>query len=143
MARMSLGETGRSTGSLAILSDRPTTRPRAIAAAGHDDRVAPRPVVAAAAVAQAELGRPAVLAQEHDQRLVEQPAAVQVDQQAGERLVEARQELVLHAGEVVPVGVPAGAGQAVLVPEDGDEPAAGLDQPPRGRGDAWPKSVMP
>ncbi len=131
MARMSLGETRRSTGSLAILSDRPTTRPRAMPPPASSDRVAARPVVAAAAPARAQLRRPAVLAQADDQRLVEQPARVEVDQEARERAVEARQELVLHPGEVVPVGVPAGAGQAVLVPEDGDEPAPRLDQPPR------------
>ncbi len=130
---MSLGETGRSAGSLAILSDWPTTRPRATPAAGHDDRVAARPVVAASAVAERQLGRPAVLAQQDDQGLVEQPATIEVDQQPREGLIEARQELVLHAGEVVPVGIPAGAGQAILVPEDGDEPAAGLDEPPRGQ----------
>ena len=72
-----------------------------------------------------------MLAQEDDQRLVEQPAVVQVDQEAGERAIEARQQLILHAGEVVPVGIPAGARQAELVPEDGDESPAGLDQPPR------------
>ena len=44
--------------------------------------------------------------------------------------VEARHQLVFHARVVVPVCVPAGAGQAELVPEDRDEARAGLDQSP-------------
>ena len=87
-----------------------------------------------AAPAGAQLRGPAVLAETDDQGLVEKAPRVEVDQEARKRAVEAGEELVLHPGEVVPVRVPAGAGQAVLVPEDGQEPAAGLDEPPGRQG---------
>ena len=99
------------------------------AAAGEDDGVAARPVVTAAAAAGGDLRRPAVLADADDQRLVEKATGFEVDEQAREGAVEPGEEFVLHTGEVIPVGVPPGAGEAVLVPEDRDEPAAGLDEP--------------
>src|SRR5262249_14800803 len=81
--------------------------PAGHAAAGQDGAVGLRPVVAAAAVDVLHLRRPAVLAQHQHQRLIEPAALVEVGDQAGEPLVEAGQQLVLHARVVVPVRVPA------------------------------------
>ena len=70
-----------------------------------------------------------MLAQHDDQRLVEHPALVQVRNEPREAAVEAGHQFVLHPRVVVPVRVPAGAGQAELVPEHRDEPRPGFDQP--------------
>src|SRR5205823_6247799 len=101
------------------------------AAPGQEHRVAARPVIASAPApldVVVKLGSPAVFAQADDKRLIEHAAAIEVDQEAGKGLVEARKEFVLHPREVIPVGVPAGAGEAVFVPEYGQEAAARLDQ---------------
>ena len=63
----------------------------------------------------------------------EQPALIQIGDQPVPSLVQARAKLLLHAGIVVVVRVPAAAGQAVFVPKHADDAAAGFDQPPRGQ----------
>src|SRR5262249_49254543 len=87
-------------------------------------------VVAPAALVVVEFRRAAVLAQADDQRLVEHFAGIEIAQQSGEAGVEAGAKLLLHAREVVPVRVPAGAREAELVPEDRDETRARFDEPP-------------
>ena len=98
------------------------------AAAGQRDAVDLRPVVAAAPGHFLDLRGAAVLAEADHQRLVEEASLVEILEQAGKCVVESGEQLVLHAGEVIPVGVPTGAGQAVFIPEDADKAAAGLDQ---------------
>jgi hypothetical protein len=81
VARMSLGETRRSSGSLAILSDLPRTNPR-LTPPPAITTVAPRPVIAAATpLHRRELGRTSVLAQEDRQGFVKLSAPIKVNQQ--------------------------------------------------------------
>ena len=101
----------------------PWTVPPLMPAAGDPDGEAVRVVVAALA----PLGHrhPAELAAPDDQGVVEEPATLQVGQQAGDRLVG----LAAHRRVVrldVVVGVPAGHVARVEL----DEPDAALDQPP-------------
>ena len=74
-----------------------------------------------------------MLAEHDDQRFVEQAALIEIVDQAGEALVEAGHQLVLHARIVFPVRVPPGAGEAEaeFVPEHGHETRPRLDEPPR------------
>ena len=91
------------------------------AAAAHAGHAGRRPVIAAGR--RVDLRRPAEVAEPHDQRVVQQPAVVQVFQQGRVAAIEHRQLALLQALEVVLVRVPAAVG-------DGDELHARLDQPP-------------
>ena len=102
---MSSGRTGSSFGNAPGRVRRPVGPPAADAAAGHDHRLALRPVVAAGVLV--DLRRAAEVAGPVDQRLVQQPAVLQVFEQGGERPVGVRQAAVLERGEVVLVRVPA------------------------------------
>src|SRR5205823_2903813 len=67
-------------------------------------RVAERPVIATRGSVDAR--RPAEVAHHHHQRLVQQPAPLQVTQEGIERLVEVGQIYLLQLDEVVAVRVP-------------------------------------
>src|SRR5205823_1554991 len=69
------------------------------------------------------------LAGADDERVVQESAAVEIGDQAVPADVEARRELFLHPLEMVPVRIPAAAGQTIFVPKDGDDFAAGFNQP--------------
>ena len=92
-------------------------------AAGQEHGHRPRPVVAPGRAVDPR--RPAELPGADDDRLVQQPARVQVADQGGEGPVQRRQEAVAERPEVVAVRVPAADAQR-------HEPGAGLDQPPGG-----------
>src|SRR5262245_17429378 len=88
--------------------------PAADAAAGGEDGLAVRPVIAACALAAAgariaELWRAAHLAVYQHQRRVQQAALVQVAQQGREIAVELWQEMLAQTSEVAAVRVPAAA----------------------------------
>ena len=85
-------------------------------------------MVAAAAINFLDLGCSAVLAEADHQGFVEQAALVEIIEEACEGLVEAGEEFVFHAGEVIPVCIPACACEAVFIPEDADKAAACLDE---------------
>src|SRR6185295_5027459 len=79
-----------------------------------------------------DLRRAAVLAHAEHQRVVEQSAPFEVENQRRERGVEARQEILLHARVVILVRVPRSAEvRAVGVPKDGDELTSRFNQPTR------------
>src|SRR5438105_5046260 len=93
------------------------------AAAGEDDGVALRPVVAAGGFVDDR--RAAKIAHPDDERRVEQPALRKIIEQRGEGLFHRRDEAVLQAAKIVLMRVPCDA-RAV----DGrDEFRAMLDQP--------------
>ena len=99
------------------------------AAAGHPHGEAERVVVAAGSLLEFGGRLAAELAAPDDQRLVEQAAALQVLDQAGDRLVGVAGVLGV-VGDQVGVGVPV----VVVVGAAGidlDEAHAALDQPPR------------
>ena len=102
------------------------------AGAGQREAEDVAPVVAAADAV--DLGRAAELADRHDQRLVQQPALVEVVDQRGEGDVELRAEDVLQPVGVLGVRVPHRVIDRVVArlarPVDVDEPHPGLDQPP-------------
>src|SRR6266849_9120391 len=100
------------------------------AATREDAAVSLRPVVPAAAANVLKLRRSAMLAHAQNQRLVQQAASVKIVDKTVKGFVQSGQQLVLHAWIMVPMGVPSGTRQAVLVPEDADESGAGLDQSP-------------
>ena len=101
------------------------------AASGEKATVGLRPVIAAAAFDVLHLRRPAMFADAQHQRFLQQSAGVQVGDQAVPGTVKAGQQFVLHAWVMIPVRVPARAGQPILVPEDGDKARPRLHQPPR------------
>ena len=101
------------------------------AAAGKQGRVGARPVIATASLDVRQFGRASVLAETDHQRVVQQPAAFQVENQSRVGEIEVRQQLVDHPRKVIEMRVPGVARQAVFVPKDGNEPGAGLDQSPR------------
>ena len=72
-----------------------------------------------------------MFAEAEDERLLQKSTIIEVTDQAVPGAVEAGHQLLLEPRVMIPVGIPAGAGQSVLVPEDRDEPSPGLDQPPR------------
>src|SRR5687767_6438708 len=74
-----------------------------------------------------------MLAGTDDQRIVHHAAAVEIGNQTVPTLVEARRELLLHSRIVVPVGIPAAAGEAELIPEHADDAAPSLYQPAGGQ----------
>ena len=100
----------------------PTTMPGLDAAAGHPHGEAVGVVVAAVAFLRHR--RAAELAAPDDQGLVEQAAALQVLEQAGDRLVHRAAESWRGCLSMSAVGVPLAAGAAVEL----DEPHAALDQ---------------
>ena len=121
MACRSWTETGESRRLPADLVGRAVARTSLDAAAGHPDEEAVGIVVAAVAF----LGdrHAAELAAPDDERGVEQPALLEVGQQAGDRLVGFATALAVVVGEGV-VRVP------LVVAVDLHEPDAALDQPP-------------
>src|SRR5258707_7841507 len=90
-------------------------------------------MIATPTVGRAELGGATVLAGADHQHVVEQTALVEVGDQAVPTLVETGAELLPHPGVMVPVRVPGAACETILVPENGDDTAAGLDQSPGGK----------
>src|SRR5437667_1060388 len=108
------------------------------ARAGHDRRVAVRPVIAAigavliAGSAHALLRTAAEFADGQHQSVIEQSALVHVFDEGRQALIEHRAGLGLHAfgeiGMVVP-GMVVRVGD--LGPDDFDDAGAGLDQTPR------------
>ena len=95
------------------------------AAAGEGGGVAAGPVFAAG-VGGGDSGVAAEFADPDDQGFVEHAAAVEVVEECGEAEVGGGHEAVLELVEVIAVGVP--EVDAVVVPVDGDEWDAGLDQ---------------
>src|SRR3569832_2219312 len=80
-----------------------------------------------------DLRRAAVLAHAQHERVVEQAALFEVEDQRRERRVETRQQVLLHARVVILVSVTSSAEiGAVGVPKDRDELRPRFDQPPRG-----------
>ena len=115
---------------------RPVDRARRDSAAGHEDGVAIRPVIAAVGaelLRVLDLRRPAEFTHPDDQSLVQQPRRFEVLDQGGHGLVGDRQQPVLELVEIVAVRVPAAVALAAdrrgII--DRYEPNAGLDQPAR------------
>src|SRR3954470_774156 len=85
----------------------------------------------------ADLGFASHFAGHHQQRGIEQSAVGEIFDQGGEAAVKLRQQILLEAGKVVAVRVPASAAGAllrqlllVLLPEHRYKRHACLDQPP-------------
>ena len=131
---------GRVAGDLVGPADDPAAGD---AAAGHHHRVASRPVVAAAARhGRGDPRRPAVLAQEDDQGLVEQPAPVEIHEQARERPSRPGSSSSFIRGkwsQWVSQPVPASpySSQKTVT----NRPPASTSR--RAVSEAWPKRVMP
>src|SRR5262245_60313571 len=100
------------------------------AAARENGGIGPRPVIAAASVAVRQLGRPPVFADADHQGFVQETSDFEVTDQTRKRQVKTRTKLIFQSLVVLIMGIPATIRQSVLVPENTDEPAACLHQPP-------------
>ena len=72
-----------------------------------------------------------MLAEHQNQRLIEHSTLLQIENQRAERLIEHRKQKPFQPAEMIVVRVPRARVQTVRIPENRDEFAARLDQPPR------------
>src|SRR5207247_10688717 len=130
-----LGGLGGGVGGVAVAGA--VDEAAADAAAGQDAGEDAGPMIAAVAAragaAHNRLAHPRrapELARPDDQPLIQQAALPEVFQQGRERLVRGRAETLTQVDEVAVVRVPVDAdvGDAVVLPEDGDERDAGFDE---------------
>src|SRR5262245_55935379 len=77
-----------------------------------------------------DLRCPPVLANAQDQRLVQEPAGLEVADEPGISQVEAGEQVLLQSRVVIVVCVPGAIGEdAIPIPENGDELRSSLNKP--------------
>src|SRR5205809_196805 len=86
-----------------------------------DATVRLRPMIPTTPLDILDLGCPAMLTDTQHRRLIQQSPVIEVGDESGQCLIQSWQQLVLEARIMIPVRIPARAGQAVLVPEHRDK----------------------